>query len=184
MNKREKIMIGAAISVVGFIFFYMFVYQPKEKQVLGLQGEIKTVVLEIERIAGAIPGLRKLEEEVTREQKRVLGVRKTMSGKQQVKELLRQLAGEASRLDMDVISLRSREELELPHKKSRYEGLNIVMNIQCPYRHLCSYLKRLEELPGLITVDEIEIIRDNRIFPKVKAKLTLSAFVSGDRDAI
>ncbi len=178
MTKREKIMIGTAVSVVVFLSFHMFFYQPEKKGVLRLQEEIKTVDLEIERIAGAIPGLKKMEEEVTREQKRVFWVMKTMSGKQQVKELLRQLAEEADRLDMAVISLGLGEELESPHKKSDYERLNIVMNIQCSYDHLSSYLKKLEELPGLVTVDEIEIVRDNRIFPRVKAKLALRTFVS------
>jgi hypothetical protein len=30
----------------------------------------------------------------------------------------------------------------------------------------------------LITVDELEIVRDNQLFPKVKVKSTLSTFVS------
>ena len=30
----------------------------------------------------------------------------------------------------------------------------------------------------LVTVDELEIVRDNQIFPKVKVKLALSTFVS------
>ncbi len=178
MTKKEKIMIGTAVSAVVFMSFYMFFYQPKKKELLRLQEEIKTVDLEIERIIRAIPGLRKLEKEVAREQKSISLVKKIQSGEKPVQKLLRQLAKEASRLDMDVISLGLGEELESPHEKSPYKRLTMVMNIQCPYRYLGSYLKRISDLPGLVTVDKLEIVRDNQIFPKVKVKLALSTFVS------
>ena len=173
MSKREKIMVGTAVSAVVFMFFFLFFYQPKKKGVLRLQEEIKTVNLEIEKIARAIPGLRKLEEEVALEQKSASLVKRIPSGEKPVQELLRQLAAEASRLDMDVISVKSGEASESPHGESPYKRLAVVMNIQCPYRHLGSYLKRISDLPGLVTVDELEIVRDNRIFPKVKVKLAL-----------
>lgn len=177
MTKREKIMIGAAVSAVVFMCFYMFVYKPQKKEALRLQEKIKTVDIEIERIVRAAPGLRKLEEEVTREQKRVSLVKKAMSGEQQMLELLRQLARQAYRSDMDVISLGSAEESESSHEKSRYKRLTTVINIQCPYRQLGSYLKRLSDLPGWVTVDGLQIVRDNQIFPRVQVKLTLSTFI-------
>jgi Tfp pilus assembly protein PilO len=178
MTKREKIMIGAAVSAVMFVCFYMFFYQPEKKELLRLQEEIKTVALEIDRIVRAIPGLRNLEEEVAREQKSASLVKRIPSGEKPVQELLRQLAGEASRLDMDVISLKSGEGSESPHEESPYKRLTVVMNIQCTYRHLSSYLKGINELPGLVTVDELEIVRDNQIFPRVKVKLTLGVWVT------
>lgn len=178
MTKREKIMVGTAVSAVVFMSFYMFFYQPKKKGVLRLQEEIKTVNLEIERIVRAIPGLRKLEEEVAREQKSASLVKRIPSNEKPVQELLRQLATEAFRLDMDVISLKSGEGSKSPHGESPYKRLAVVMNIQCPYRHLGSYLKRINDLPGLVTVNELEIVRDNLTFPKVKVKLTLSILVT------
>jgi len=178
MTKREKIMIGTAVSAVVFMSFYMLFYQPKKKELLRLQEEIKTVDLEIERIVRAIPRLRKLEEEVAREQKSISLFKRIQSGEKPVQKLLRQLAKEASGLDMDVISLEFRDGSESPHEESPYKRLTVVMNIQCPYRYLGSYLKGISDLPGLVTVDELEIVRDNQIFPRVKVKLTLSTFVS------
>ena len=178
MTKREKIMVGTAVSAVVFVSFYMFFYQPKKKELLRQQEEIKTVSLEIERIARAIPGLRKLEEEVSLAQKRAFLVRKIPSGEKSVQEFLRQLAAKASRLDLDVISLKSGEESESPNEKSPYKKLAVVMNVQCPYRHLGSYLKGINDLPGLVTVNELEIVRDNRNLPKVKVKLALSILVT------
>jgi Tfp pilus assembly protein PilO len=175
VTKREKTIIWAAVYVVVFVCFHEFVYQPKEKELLRLKEEIKTVDLEIERIVRAIPGLRKSEEELTREQRRLSLLEKSTSGRQQILELLRQLAKEAYRLNMDVISLEPREEP--PLENSPYKRLTIVMNLQCPYRHLGLYLKGLIDLPGLVTVDGVQIVRDNQIFPKLQVKLTLSTFV-------
>jgi len=76
-----------------------------------------------------------------------------------------------------VISLKSVEGSKSPHEESPYKRLTVVMNIQCPYLYLGSYLKRISDLSGLVTVDELEITRDKQIFPRVKVKLTLSAFV-------
>lgn len=175
VTKREKIIIWAAVYAVVLVCFHEFVYQPKEKELLRLQEEIKTVDLEIERIVRAIPGLRKSEQELTREQRRLSLLEKSTSGRQQILELLRQLAREAYRLNMDVISLEPREEP--PLENSPYKRLTIVMNIQCSYRHLGLYLKGLIDLPGLVTVDGVQIVRDNQIFPKLQVKLTLSTFV-------
>lgn len=168
-------MIWAALSLVALVCFYGFFYEPKTKEVLRLQEEIKTVDLEIERIARAIPGLRKSEEGLAREQRRLSLIKKSTSGGQQILELLRQLAREAYRLNMDVISLEPREES--PNEESPYKRLTIVMNIQCPYRHLGLYLRGLIDLPGLVTIDELEVARNNQNFPKLQVKLTLSTFV-------
>lgn len=172
MTKREKIMIGAAVFAVLFGCFYMFVYQPKEKEVLRLQEEIRTVDLEIEEIVTAVPDLKKLEEDVAREQKRVSFARKMTSGTQAIQEFLGQLAGAAHRLDMEVISLG--EELESRHENSHYSILTTVVEIQCPYRQLGSYLKGLSDLPGLVAVDGLEIVRDRQILPNVHVELILS----------
>lgn len=176
MTKRKKLMIEIAVFVAVLMGFYMLVYEPKQKEVLRLQQEIKTVDLQIERIVIAMPGLRQLEAEVAREQERISLFKKT--GEQPIQELLRQLGREAYRLDMDVISLRPQEASESLHEKSGYKRLTMVMNIQCPYRHLGSYLKELGNLRGLVIVDGLEIVKNDRIFPRIQAKLTLSTFVS------
>jgi len=177
VTKKKKIMIGTVVSAAIFLCFHIFFYQPEKKEVSRLQGEIKTVDLEIERIARAIPGLRKLEEEMAQEQKNASLVKRILSEEKPVQELLRHLASEAFTLDMDVISLKSGEGSKSFHKESSYKRVTMVMNIQCPYGHLGSYLERISHLPGLVTIDEIEIVRDKQIFPRVKAKLTLNTFV-------
>jgi len=178
VTKREKIMIVTAVFAVAFVSFHMFFYQPKKKELLRVQEEIKTIDLEKERIAGAIPGLKKLEKEVAREQKSISLFKRIQSGEKPLQRLLRQLAKEASGMDIDVISLEFKDGVESPQEKSPYKRLSVVMNIQCPYRYLGAYLKGISDLPGLVTVDELEIVRDNQIFPRVKVKSTLSAFVS------
>jgi hypothetical protein len=181
LNKREKIVVGAGAFAVVFMCFYVFVYEPKNKEGLALQGQIKTIDLEIARILGAIPGLRELEEEVSREQKKVASAKKTISITEPVQQLLQQLAREAQRLDMEMISLQLGEGSGSPPEISNYKRITMVMNIQCAYRHLGSYLMGLSDLPGLFIVDGLEIVRDKQIFPKLQVKLTLSAFVSKAR---
>ena len=176
LAKREKMLIGTAIFAVVISCFYMFVYEPKEKEALRLQEEIRTAQLEIERIVRGIPGLRKLQEEVTREQKRISLAKRGASGLQQMQQLLRQLARDVYRLDVDVIFLELAEESESPHEKLLYEKLTMVMDIQCPYRHLGLYLGGLRDLPGLVSVDGFQIVRDKKTFPKLQVKLTLTAF--------
>jgi len=176
VTKREKIMIGAAVFAVIFGCFYVFVYQPKEKELLRLQEEIRTTDLEIEEIDTAIPGLKKLEEDIARDQKRVSSARKMTSNTQAMEELLGHLARAAYRLDIEVISLG--EEWKLRHENSHYSVLTTMVDIQCPYRHLGSYLQGLSDLPGLFTVDRLEVFRDRQIFPKVQVELTLSILVT------
>jgi len=176
VTKRERIMIGAAVLAVVLMCFYVFVYQPKKIQCMTLQKRIKSMGLEIDRIVRAIPDLKKLEEEVGREQKWVSSAREAASDMQPMEQLLQQLARDTRRLDIDVISLELREESGASHEKSSYKKTTIVINIQCPYRHLGSYLKGLDGLPGLFILEGLEIVRDDQIFPKLQAQLTLSTF--------
>ena len=181
VTKREKIMVGAAVSAVVLMCFYVFVYQPKNKQCMALQERIKRADLEIERIVRAIPDLEKLEKEVARERKRVSLVKKTTSDMKPIEQILQQLARDTCNLGIDVISMQLVEESKPSLETSRYRKMNIVINIQCPYRCLGSYLKGLGDLPGLFIIDGLEIVRDNRIFPKLRAKLTLSTYISGKK---
>jgi len=176
-------MIGAAVFAVVLMCFYVFVYQPKKKETVRLQERIKSVDREIERIVKAIPDLKKLEEDVTREQKWVSLAKKTASDMQPIEQLLQHLARDTRRLNIDVISIGLGKELEPSHEKSRYKRMTMVINIQCSYRHLASYLKSLGELPGLFILEELEIVRDNQIFPKLRIHLALSAFVSHEISA-
>lgn len=181
LTKREKIMIGVAVCALVFFSFYLVLYQPKKKDLLRLQKEINNVDLVIEEIVAAIPSLSKLEEEVARDQKGISLVRKMTSTKQPMQELLRQLAEKAYRLNMDVISLESGNESKSSHEKSPYKKMNIVMNIQCAYRHLGEYLRGLSDLSYLTALDELEIVRDQQTFPKLRVKLTLTTFICHTR---
>jgi type IV pilus assembly protein PilO len=181
ITKRERIMVGAAVFAVVLMCFYVFVYQPTKKEALRLQEQIKTVDREIERIARAIPGLKKLEEEVALEQKWVSSVKKTTSDLQPMEQLLQHLARDTRRLDIDVISMELGEKSDPSHEKSRYKRMTMVINIRCPYRHLASYLKSLGELPGLFILEKLEVARDNQIFPKLRINLALSTFVSHEK---
>ena len=176
LTKRERILIGTAVCAVVFGCFYVFVYEPKVKESLRLQEEIRTVGLEIESIVKRIPDLRELEQEVSRAQKRISSAKRRAPGRQQVQQLLRQLARDASTSDMNVISLELTGESESSQDKSPYEKLTMVMEIQCPYRHLGLYLGELRDLPGLVRVDEFQIVRDEKIFPKLQVRLTLTTF--------
>ena len=178
LTKREKIMLGTAVGAVVFICFYVLVYMPKNKESLRLQNEIRIASLEIERIARAIPELKKIEEEVGRELNKVSLDKKSPSCKQQMQQLLRQLARDAHQLDMDVISLKLKEESGAPQEKLPYGRLTMVMNIQCLYRHLGLYLGGLRDLPGLVSVDGFQAVRNNSSFPKLQVQLMLTAFYS------
>jgi len=174
-------MVGAAVLAVLLMCFYVFVYQPKNKQCMVLQEQIKSADLEIERISRAIPDLKKLEKEVAREQERVSLFKKTTSDMKPMEQVLQQLSRNTCNLGIDVISMKLVEESEPSLETSRYRKMTIVINIQCSYRCLGSYLKGLGDLPGLFIFDGLEIVRDDRIFPKLRAKLTLTNYFSGEK---
>ena len=181
MTERERIMIGAAVLAVALMCFYVFVYQQKKEQCTTLQERIRSADLEAERILRAIPDLKKLEKEVARGRKWVSLAKKAASDMQPMQQVLQQLAGDARRLDIEVISMKLKEGPEQSYERPGYKKVTMVVNIQCSYRHLGSYLESLGDLPGLFILEGIEIARDSRIYPRLQAKLTLSAFVSGER---
>lgn len=180
LSKREKVMVGAATAAVVIMCVYAFLYAPLQKHTLRLKAEIEAMDLDIDRIKKTTPNLKKLEEEVASEQKRMALIKMTISGEEQLIGLLRQLAGESHRLAMDVISLGPGKEWDSPRSDSYYRRLPVEINIQCRYEDLIFYLERLQELPGLVTIDEFHIGRDEEIFPKLQVELSLSTFVLGE----
>ena len=179
LSNREKVMVGTATAVVAIMCFYAFLYAPLQKHTLRLKVEIEAMDLDIDRIKEATSNLSKLEEQVASEQKRMALIKMTISGEEQLIGLLRQLAGESHRLAMDVISLGSGKEWDSSPGELYYRRLPVEINIQCRYEDLIGYLERLQELPGLVTIDEFHIERGEEIFPKLQVELSLSTFVLG-----
>jgi Tfp pilus assembly protein PilO len=179
LTKREKTSIGFAVYALVFCCFYVFVYLPKDQASLRLQEEIRTVSLEIERIGSRISNLKKMEEESVLKPKVFSLDKKSASIKEQLQQFLSQLANDAHKLDMDVISLELSEKSALFQETLPYGRLSIEMNIRCPYQDLGLYLESLGGLPGLVNIDGFQAVRDHGNFPKLQVKLMLTAYCSG-----
>ncbi len=70
----------------------------------------------------------------------------------------------------------SREEKKEP-SPSQYKKVNLQMVLHSDFNSLESYLKAIEELPFLVAINNLQVERDEKIFPLLKVTLGLTVYL-------
>jgi hypothetical protein len=97
--------------------------------------------------------------------------------------LLKHLARDSYRLQMKLISLDLQEERISPPEEGKatspfqYRKVTALMVLNSTYSALEAYLKSIEELPFLVTVDHLQLERNDGISPLLKVTMGLNVLV-------
>jgi len=184
LKSREKIFIVFAVIAIAIWAFDHFYYTPQTRKIQRLKAEAKAADLKLKESLLVTVGVETLEAEVLRlegELKRLS--ERTLKG-EEFRTFLRHLARESDSLQMKVISLTPHEEkLPLPEGKkevsaSQYRRINIQMVLHSTYTKLETYLKGIEELPFLISVDSLKVEKNEEVQPLLKVTMGLSMYTT------
>ena len=180
LKNRERMLllfVCVAIAIWGFDRFY---YTPQSRKISRLKEELKTTELKLNESLLLAKGIETVEAEVTRLEKEMEGLRGRTLSSDGFKAFLRHLARESDRLQMKMISLVPQAE-KVPHQEEKrepslspYKQVNLQMVLHSTFNALGAYLKAIEELPILVTIDNLQIERDEKIFPLLKVTIWLT----------
>jgi Tfp pilus assembly protein PilO len=190
LKSREKILIVFVVIAIAIWAFDHFYYTPQERKIQKLKAEAKAADLKLKESLLVTEGVESLEVEILRlegELKRLN--ERTLKG-EEFRTFLRHLARESDSPQMKVISLNPQEEkLPLPEGKkevsaSQYRRINIQMVLHSTYTKLGTYLKGIEELPFLISVDSLHVEKNEEVQPLLKVTMGLSMYVTDESKGV
>jgi hypothetical protein len=183
LKSREKILIFFVITAIAIWAFDRFYYTPQKKKILELKEEIKAADLKLQEALMFTQGVETAEAEVSRLEKDLQEVtERTLKG-EEFRTFLKNLGIESDRLQMKIVSLTLQEEKLSPPEGEQetpafqYKRVMVKIFLQSTYNALGAYLKRIEELPFLVSVDNLQIERNEEILPLLKVNMGLSVLI-------
>jgi len=183
LKRREKLFIffvTIALAIWGFDYFY---YTPETKKIAHLKEEVKATDLKLKESSLFTRNVETVETEVSRLEKELQGLsERTLKGKE-FRAFLKHLATDSDRLQMKMISLvPSEEKLPAPEGKRsasllQYRRVRVNLTLHSTFASMEAYLKGIEGLPFLVTVDHLQVERSEEISPLLKVTLGLSVHI-------
>ncbi len=158
-NRIVRVFIDICIYLFILILAHLFLGRPaikklnKEKEELGkLQKELE----QMESLVKEVPNPKKKIEEL---HKKMKDFKSKSASDRELPKIIRELTKKSSELNIEIISIKPVsevpfEEKELPQGVSKFY---IEVVLKAPYKVLGEYLKALEELPILLTIETLSI---------------------------
>jgi ATP-dependent Lon protease len=183
MKNREKMLIFFALIAVAIWAFDHFYYAPQSRRLSTLREEVNAADLKLKEFTLFTKGVEAAEAEVSRLEDELKKLNERMLRGEEFRTFLRHLGRDSDRLQMKMISLTSQEEkLSLPEEKkaappAQYKKVTIQMVLHSTFSGLRTYLKGIEELPFLVTVDHVRVERMDERIPLLRVTMGLSVYV-------
>jgi len=183
LKSREKILIFFVFIAIAIWAFDHFYYTPQKRKIQQLKEEIKSADLRLRESPFFAQNVNGVESEVASlEEKIKIIIEKTLKDRES-RAFLRYLARDSSRLQMKLISLDIKEEELSPPAVEKntsildYKRVSALMVFNTTYSALKTYLKDIEELPFLLSVDHIQIEKNNEVPLPLKATIGLDMLI-------
>jgi hypothetical protein len=183
LKSREKILIffvALAIVIWAFDHFY---YTPQKKKISILKEEIKSTDL---RLKGSVifdQGAEVEESEISRLEKEFqMLTERTLRG-ENFRVFLERLARDSDRLQMKIVSMDLKEEKISPPEKEKtnipqqYSKVTVLMVLYSTYSALEAYVKSIEGLPFIVSVDHLQVEKNDSTPPLLKVTMWLNVLI-------
>lgn len=183
LKSREKILLFFVVLAVFIWAFDHFYYTPQKKKISRLKEEIKSADLKIKESLIFAHGVGDVESEVFRLEKEFqILTERTLRG-EEFRIFLKHLARDSDRLQMKIISLDLQEEKISPPEEEKktspfqYSKVNVLMVLYSTYNALEAYVKSIEGLPFIVSVDHLQVERDDSALPLLKTTMWLNVLI-------
>ncbi len=164
---QKKIIIATTVVVIAFIVFWLFIYAPAKRRMVGLKAQLQAKEQEVKDIQMMAAQGGTLEESITLLNKRFVNLEDKFPAKEE--EALRKISDFARQLRIDIISIQPESKHPVSFKQEGPLGIDqrvcqsifIAIDLRCSYGELVRYIELLrQELPALITVEKLAITRE------------------------
>jgi Tfp pilus assembly protein PilO len=187
-ERKRKDIIIVSIFVLFVLSVFQFIYFPKVREVKRLNSEYVKAKAEIEGLYDFIGGEANLKDNIIKIRKERHLLEQAFPYEKDVSNIIRQLNEEAGHFKVNVISLKPKnleitkgengEELEIWNYFCKC--MPLVLKVESRYKDLGEFLISLETKKSpMISVQEVNIGKDEDIAPRIKADIELMAYLLG-----
>jgi hypothetical protein len=183
LKSREKLLLLFASIAIAVLVFDQIYYTPQHRKILRLKEEVRATELKLSESLLLIKGIEAVETDVSRLAKELEGLKGRALSEDRFEAYLKQLAKESYRLRLKMVSLIVQEERTPSGEEkkepslSQYRKVNLQLVLHSDFISLGHYLKAIEELPFLVAINNLQVEREEKIFPLLKATLGLSVYL-------
>ncbi len=181
LKKREKQFLLFAAVAVAVLAFDQLYYTPQSRKIARLKEELKAVEGKAEEFQVLAATSQGLEAEIGRLEAGKRGLEAYTLGPEGLKAFLRHLGEESQRLQMKIVSLNpetapSQTDLEKGDPRP-YRRVQLRVVLRTRFHSLWEYLKCIEGLPFLVRVNRLQVEREEKVHPLLKATLVLTVYL-------
>lgn len=183
LKSREKILIFFVVLAIVIWAFDHFYYTPQKKKILRLKEEIKSADLKLKESLIFDQGVEVMESEVSRLEKEFqMLTERTLRG-EEFRVFLKHLAKDSDRLQMKIVSMDIKEEKISPPEKEKttsplqYSKVTVLMVLYSTYNAVEAYVKSIEELPFIVSVDRMQVEKNDSTLPVLKVTMWLNVLI-------
>lgn len=169
-----------SILLIGgtLIIFFLYLY-PQNRQLESLRKEMAIIVRDLRERKEAIARarreaeiLKQLEADYQQVRQQVVLLNERLPEKKEIPRLVQQLSDLSRSFNLELISLRPYPLIEA----GDYLRLPLEINLGGSYRSLGEYLKKVEGLQRLVSLEEMEIRGEPQELPRLVIRLMLVAY--------
>ncbi len=162
--KREQVLL-AIVTVLILSILFKFVYQREIRKIVTLKSQFTETSQEL-KYANIL-----LQQKISKNTERELEER--FARENEVNDILSFLTESAQASGIILGSIKQRETA----RKEFYEDIPIEIELSAEYGEILNYLDKIAAFPKLLQIDNLEIIRDETILPRLRVKLMVRTYV-------
>jgi Tfp pilus assembly protein PilO len=178
---KKKVIVSAVVGIIAFIVLFVLVLSPTQKKIASKTKEWKDMEAQLteSRVKqSAAYGIDKagIEAEAAL-------LKRRLPSKSDISAIIDELTRKGKALNIEFIMIDPQEERNAtPGSRQSVEGFRysvmpIDIDMRATFRSIGEYLNAIDNLEsGFATADNVQISKDDRIFPKLKVRMTVSAY--------
>lgn len=177
MRKWSKetivLLVWAGVFLLVVPVGYNFLYRPKMTSLKELRWELKELAANPGQVIQKEAELEGLKKEIDQLKQNLLGWQAKISSRRSTSQILGDLSSAAGEAGIRTIDFKTRSPKDF---QGLFSGVPVAVNLTANYSQLGEFLKKLNQLPGLITVEKLLIQREPKFLPASRVELTLTSY--------
>lgn len=178
---RKKAIAMSAAGIIVFAVVFALVISPTQKKIISKKKEWKEMEATLAESRIKQSAAYKIDKAGIEAESASL--KRKLPSKSNVSAVIDELTRKGKALNIEFITIDPQEERSAtPGSRQsadgfRYSVLPIDIDMRASFRSIGEYLHAVDNLEsGFATVDNVQISKDDRIFPKLKVRMTVSVY--------
>ena len=180
-EKQRALLITVGGSCVILALTWGAMYRPNRRKVVEYRRELDPLLTQITQYQQMVQREPNPDKAIEALQVRIRRFNERASRREEIPRIVQQLSQNATPLDIEVVGISPREDLNVKASGTLPEGVSKVfmeVRLRCPYKALGQYIEKLNSLAALFTVEDLKVTKDPKEPTSVLGvELILSTYV-------